>query len=192
MSNRDVATKNYVDTHAFTTAGGVVSGDIKLNVGSDLARNLGCNDLTAGKKFTLLLGSDTNMLSYSVSNSGLPMPVKTKTDESFAILINQLPICDFGQDVILCSQPIDMDLHFIKNVKSPVNKLDAVNKAYVNRIKYETATGNIPNTVMTDHTLFTFPSAKSFSSGKMIICEMWVEQLADEWIATSSPMFATA
>ena len=30
LSNQDVATKNYVDTHAFTTAGGVVSGDIKF------------------------------------------------------------------------------------------------------------------------------------------------------------------
>ena len=44
---------------------------------------------------------------------------------------------------------------------------------------------------MTDHTLFTFPAAKAFANGKIIICEMWVEQLADEWIATSSPMFAT-
>ena len=51
-------TKNYVDTHAFTTAGGVVSGDIKLSVHSDLVRSLGCNDLSAGKKFALLLGSD--------------------------------------------------------------------------------------------------------------------------------------
>ena len=38
LSNQDVATKNYVDINAFTTAGGVVSGDIKLNVGSDLVR----------------------------------------------------------------------------------------------------------------------------------------------------------
>ena len=87
MSNQDVATKNYVDTHAFTTAGGVVSGDIKLNVGSDVVKSLGCNDLSAGKKFTLLLGSDENMLSYSVPKSGLPLPVKIKTDVSFAILI---------------------------------------------------------------------------------------------------------
>ena len=29
VSNQDVATNNYVDTHAFTTAGGVVFGDIK-------------------------------------------------------------------------------------------------------------------------------------------------------------------
>ena len=34
LSNQDVTTKNYVDTHAFTTAGDVVSGDIKLNVDS--------------------------------------------------------------------------------------------------------------------------------------------------------------
>ena len=75
------------------------------------------------------------MLTYSLPNSGLPAPVKIKTDGGFAILINQLPICDFGQDVTSCSQPIDMDLHFIQNVKSPVNKLDAVNKAYVDRTK---------------------------------------------------------
>ena len=31
LSNQDFATKNYVDTHAFTTAGGVVSVNIKLN-----------------------------------------------------------------------------------------------------------------------------------------------------------------
>ena len=41
---------------------------------------------------------------------------------------------------------------------------------------------------MTDHILFTFAAVKAF----IIICEMWVERLADELIATSSPMFATA
>ena len=42
LSNKDVASKNYVHTNAFTTAGGVVSGDKKLNVGSDLIKSLGC------------------------------------------------------------------------------------------------------------------------------------------------------
>ena len=82
-----------------------------------------------------------------------------------------------------------MDDHLIMNVKNPVNKFDAVNKAYVYRIKYKTATGNIPNTVMTDHTLFTFPAAQAFASEKIKICEMWVQRLADEWITTSRPMF---
>ena len=76
-------------------------------------------------------------------------------------------------------------------MKNPSDRLDVVNKAYTNGIKYKIATCNIPNTVMTDHTLFTFSAAKAFASGKIQIYEMWVERLADEWIATSSPMFAT-
>ena len=70
-----------------------------------------------------------------------------------------------------------MELNSIKNVKNPVDLLDAVNKAYADRIKYKTASGNIPNTVLTDHILFTFPIAKPFASGKIRICEVWVERL---------------
>ena len=77
-----------------------------------------------------------------------------KTDVSFAILIDELPICVFDRDEILCSRPIDMDQHSIKNVNNPTDRLDAVNKAYADRIAL-------------------------------------VERLADDWIATSSPMFAT-
>ena len=98
----------------------------------------------------------------------------------------------FGRDEILCSQPIDMYQHSIKNVKNPADRSDAVDKAYADRIKYKTTTNIIPNTVMTDHILFTFPAAKYFVTIKIKICEMWVERLADEWIATSSPIFATA
>ena len=186
LSIQDVASKNYVDTNAFITAGGVVSCDIKLNVGSDLIRSLGCNNIRTGKKFTLFLGTDTNMLSYSLPDSRLPVTVKIKPYGCFTILINQLPICDFSQDVILCTQPIDMDLYLIRNVKSPVNKFDAFIKAYVDRIKYKTTTGIIPNIAMTDHILFAFPAAKAFASEKMIICEVWVERLADVCIATTS------
>ena len=57
-----------------------MSGDIKLSVGSDLVWSLECNDLSAGKKFTLLLGTDTNMLTYTIPNSGFPAPIKIKTD----------------------------------------------------------------------------------------------------------------
>ena len=191
LSSHDVATKNYVDANAITIDGGVVSGDIKLIFGSDLVRCLECNDLSACKTFAHLLGSDTNMLTYSVQNSGLPVPIKITTDVGFAILIKELPVCVFGRDEILCSRPIDMDQHSIKNVKNPIDRLDAVNKAYADRIKYKTASGNIPNTGLTDHIFFKFPTGKTFASGKIKICEMWVEWWADEWIATSSPMFAT-
>ena len=104
-------------TTAITTDGGVVCSDIKLSVGSDLVRSLGCNDLTAGKKCTLLLGTHTNMLTYSILNERLPVPIKIKTGVGYAILINELPIYVFGRDEILCSRPIDMDLHLIQNVK---------------------------------------------------------------------------
>ena len=119
------------------------------------------------------------------------MPIKIKTDVGFAILIKELPVCVFGQDEILFSQPIDMDQHSIMNVKNPIDRLNAVNKAYADRIKYKTASGNIPNNVLTDHILFTFPTAKAFASGKIKMCEMWVVRLADEWVAKSCPMFAT-
>ena len=135
--------------------------------------------------------SDTNMLTYFVLNSGLPVPIKIKTDVGFAILIDELPICVFGRDELFCSRPIDMDEHSIKNVKNPIDRLDAVNKAYTDRIKYKTASGNISNTVLIYHILFTFPIGKAFASGNIKICEMWVERLADECITTSSPMFAT-
>ena len=131
------------------------------------------------------------MLSYSVPISGLPVPVKIKTDVGFSILIDELPICVIGRDEILCSRPIDMDQHSIKNVKNPTDSLDVINNYYAAGIKYKTATGNIPNTVITDHTLFTFSPAKDFASEKIQICEMWVERLANELIATSSSMFAT-
>ena len=57
--------------------------------------------------------------------------------------------------------------HSINNVMNPAVRLDVVNKAYADRIKYKIATGNIPNTILTDHTVFTFPAAKAFGSGKM-------------------------
>ena len=65
---------------------------------------------------------------------------------------------------ILCSRPIDMNQHSIMYVKNPIDRLDAVNKAYFDRIKYKTATGNIPHTVKTEHILFAFPAAKAFAS----------------------------
>ena len=70
-------------------------------------------------------------------------------------------------------------------------RIDAVNKAYADSIKYKTATGNILNTVITDHILFTFPAAKAFAGGKIKICEMWIERLADDWITTSCPILAS-
>ena len=93
------------------------------------------------------------------------MPIKIKTDVGFAILIDELPIFVFGRDDILCSRPIDMDQHSTKNMKNAADRLDEVNKAYADRIKYKIASGNIPNTVTTDHTLH-ISCCKSFCKWK--------------------------
>ena len=105
LSNQDVGTKNCVDKNAITTAGGVVIGDIKLNAVSDFVRSLGYDDLSTDKKFIFLIGTYTNMVSYSFPNSKLPVPIKIKIDGGLLIFINQLHICDLGQDVILCINP---------------------------------------------------------------------------------------
>ena len=68
------------------------------------------------------------MLTYTIPNTELPMPIKIKTDVGFGIVINELPICVFSRDEILCSRPIDMEHHSFKNVKHPVERFDAVNK----------------------------------------------------------------
>ena len=70
LSNQDVVTKNYIHTHthAFSTAGSIVTGDVVLRIGSDLVRILGCDNLSAGKKFILMLGSYSNILTHSYQN----------------------------------------------------------------------------------------------------------------------------
>ena len=100
-------------------------------------------------------------------------------------------LCLASRDEILCSRPIDMEQQSIKNVKNSVERFDAVNKAYVDRVKYKSFNGFIPNAVLTDHTLVSFPDSKGFLSKKTIIGEMWVERLPGEMISTSSSMFAT-
>ena len=76
-------------------------------------------------------------------------------------------------------------------MKNPVARFDAIDKACVYRVKYRSFNGIIPNAVLTDHTLVTFHDAIGVTSRKTIIGELWVERLAYEWIATSSPKFAT-
>ena len=78
LSNQDVAIKNYVDKNTITTAGGVVSGEITLNVGSDLVGCLGCNHLTMGKQVTLPMWSDTNVLSYSLPDAQIKSSYQDK------------------------------------------------------------------------------------------------------------------
>ena len=101
VSNQDVATKNYVDTNAFTTTGDTVPGVILINVDSGSTWFLGCRNLDKGKEFILLLGTSSNTKEYSrpKPDSVVPAPVKLNISEGFVILINSHPICGFSQDL---------------------------------------------------------------------------------------------
>ena len=77
---KNVVINNYIYTHAFSTAGGVVSGDVVLRIGSDLVRIIGCDNLSADKKFILMLGSYSNMLTYSIPTPFVLTPIELKTD----------------------------------------------------------------------------------------------------------------
>ena len=95
LSNQDVATKNYVDTNAITTTGGIVSGVIIINVNSGSTGFLGCLSLDKGNEFILLVGTSRNTIEYSrpKPDSVVPAPVKLNTSEGFVILINSHHIC---------------------------------------------------------------------------------------------------
>ena len=87
LSNQDVVTKNYIQKRAFSTAGVVVSGDVVLRIDSDLVRILGCDNLSAGKNLIIMLGSYSNMLTYSITKPFVLTRIELKTDAGFVILI---------------------------------------------------------------------------------------------------------
>ena len=88
LSNQHVVTKNCINTHAFSTVGGVVSGDVVLRIISDLVRILGCDNHSAGKKFIFILGSYSHMLTYSIPKPFVLTPIELTTDAGFVILID--------------------------------------------------------------------------------------------------------
>ena len=87
LSNQDVVIKNYIHTRAFSTAG-VVSGNVVLRIDSDLVRILRCDNLIAGKTFILMLGTYSNMLTYSIPKPFVLTTIELKTDAGFVILID--------------------------------------------------------------------------------------------------------
>ena len=99
-----------------------------------------------------LLFTHTDSLDYEISYNKMPVDKFGRNCDGTTTVYTLLLVSDTNMQTY--SIPIHMDQHSIMNMMSPVHKFDAVNKAYADRIKYKTATGNIPNTVTTDHTLF--------------------------------------
>ena len=64
-----------------------MSGDVVLWIVSDLVRILGCDNLSAGRKFKLVLGLYSNILTYSIPKPFVLTPIELKNDAGFVILI---------------------------------------------------------------------------------------------------------
>ena len=64
-NDTDVVTTQYADNAdnlRILKSGDTMTGDLVLNIGESNVRQLGCNDLTAGKSFNLLLGSASDQI----------------------------------------------------------------------------------------------------------------------------------
>jgi len=124
VNSQDVATKKYVDDSKDLSV-----GDLRLNVGEDTVRLLGCTDLTPGKGFILSLGELQNQIQYCVvTPSKLQTPITMHTTAGFLINANNDPVCQLGghnhSDLIMNGNQIRM-------VRDPSNDQDAATKVYV-------------------------------------------------------------
>ena len=63
-------------------------GDVVLGIDSQLVSILGCDNLSAGKKFILMLGSYSNTLTYSIPKPFVLTPTELKTETGFVIMID--------------------------------------------------------------------------------------------------------
>ena len=125
--------KKYVDEKdalKVAKAGDTMTGDLKLNVGADLLRTLGCMDLSGSKGFSILLGSIMNQIQCQLNT-----PITLQTTNGFLCKSGGNDVIRFGKsstdnrtDVY---QDIVMNQHFIADLCDPASAQDAATKNYV-------------------------------------------------------------
>src|SRR6218665_1174580 len=128
----DAATKGYADTidqDNLQLSGGTLTGDLRLNVGTDPLRLLGCTDLTSGKGFSIALGNVQNQLQFAVIPVGQTQtPVIMETTHGFMVRAAGQDVCRLGSDA---HKNIVMNNNQIKSMQDPSDPQDAVTKNYV-------------------------------------------------------------
>jgi hypothetical protein len=65
FDDTDVVTKQYADNTdnlRILKSGDTMTGDLVLSIGENDVRQLGCNNLTTGKSFNILLGSTSDKI----------------------------------------------------------------------------------------------------------------------------------
>ena len=133
------ATKGYADTvdqDNLQLSGGTMRGNLFVNAGSDIARLLGCIDLTSGQGFTLALGNLQNKLHFAViAPPKTQTPLTLETTHGFLVQAANQDVCQLGnagaQPTILIHKNITMNSHSIKQLPNPLDDQDAATKIYV-------------------------------------------------------------
>ena len=83
-SGQDAASKYYIDTALngyLGKFGTTAQGDLMVSIAADTIRNIGCNNINAGKTLRLYLGDTNNLFQYGVDSLTL--------DTSAGILVKQ-------------------------------------------------------------------------------------------------------
>lgn len=136
------AKTSYVDLHDnlhVLKAGDTVSGDLRLCVGSDTVRLLGCVDLSEGKGFSLPLGNFQNQLQFAViAPPQTQTPATLHTSHGFLVLMNNQPVCQLGDpgpdNQLIVHRRIAMSNNLIKFLHDPAEPQDAATKNYVDTL----------------------------------------------------------
>jgi hypothetical protein len=134
VNSSDAVNKKHLNTKVNKT-GDEMSGNLILKLLGKNFLSLGCNDLRAGKRFSLLLRNTQNVL-YSQLNQ----PVSLQTSNGINYKVADGDIVKFSASNIMFHEDVYMDDCHISNLKSPASASDAATKGYVDtRIPPSTA-----------------------------------------------------
>ena len=130
-SGQDAASKYYIDTALngyLGKFGTTAQGDLMVSIAADTIRNIGCNNINAGKTLRLYVGDTNNFFQYGVDSLTL--------DTSAGILVKQGTnnVMSIGNSTSDPSahfyQNIKMEQKYITNLHDPSSNQDASTKSY--------------------------------------------------------------
>jgi len=135
--------KQYVDDQdalRVLKAGDTMTGDLRLNVGTDAVRLVGCTDLSSGKGFSLALGNIQNQPQFAVvAPPQTQIPVTMEPTREFLVRSAGQDVCQLGNTdappIIIIHKNIVMNGHRIVYLSEPSNSQDAATKNYVDSHK---------------------------------------------------------
>jgi F5/8 type C domain len=201
-NNQDAATKKYVDDKdalKVSKAGDTMTGNLSLNVGTDLLRTLGSSDLSGSKGFALLLRNIPNQIQCQ-----LGIPITLQTTDGFLCRSAGNDVIRFGKNPAGGDNRVDvyrdfvMNQHFIADLHDPDSSQDAVTKIYADAMSYMTAYPTMTSNNTTIDGLTYLTSASSIlgpaldawqSFQNVVTANCWVAAAkTNQWIQIQYPL----